>query len=340
MKRIAFSIIALIILICACNSGSGKKLIEGTTAYHLAESIGEKLPVLKPAANNVLVSAKFFKITTADVVLNIQQSPGTDLGQFYKLDETQLRTALESITLNLAKRKLILKAAVDAGITCSDAEVEEVYKSFYDKFGGEAGFQKELERIAIDIDQFKLELRNGIKRQKYIDDIILKSKTVSQKELEAAYAELTASETVSLRHILLKTDGMSVSQKEAILQKMKKIRSRAVRGENFGTLAKKYSDDTASRETGGLFENIKPGELLKPFNDQAFSVKVGKVSEIFETAMGYHILKIIDRSGETRPLSEIRADLEKQLQQYKENQALGLEIAHLKIKAGMVMLPF
>lgn len=339
MKRTGVIVLIFSVLLSSCGSG-GKKLASGTKAYDLAVKFSQLLPELSPEKNKVLISSKYFTITTADMVRSILQSPGTDLSQFDNLDEASLRTAIDNITDNLAKRRLILRAARQAGYTCNQDELDALYKTFVDRFNGEENLQKELERIEIGVDEFKSGLKDGIVRQKYIDDIILKSGDVTDADLMRAYNNLKANQTATVRHILLRTEGKSVAEKESLLQKMKNIHRRAARGEDFAALAKKYTEDPSTKENGGLYENISRGEMVKPFDERAFSLPVGQVSDIFETRYGYHIMKVLDRQGDVRPLAEIRDDLTASVKKFKENQALSVEIAHLKIDADMKTMSF
>ena len=64
---------------------------------------------------------------------------------------------------------------------------------------------------------------------------------------------------------------------------MKKILTRAKAGEDFGELAKRFSEDPGSKDKGGLYENFKRGTMVKPFEDAAFTVTIGELSDIIET---------------------------------------------------------
>ena len=70
--------------------------------------------------------------------------------------------------------------------------------------------------------------------------------------------------------------------------------------------------------------------MVKPFEDAAFSVPVGEISDIVETTYGYHIIKVVDRKRETRPLDDVRTELEEKIRQTKRNGFIQTHIEKLK----------
>ena len=120
-----------------------------------------------------------------------------------------------------------------------------------------------------------------------------------------------------MRHILLLTQGKTDQEKAEARTKIEDILAKAKAGADFAELAKQYSEDTGSKDNGGLYENFPRGQMVKPFEDAAFSVPVGEFSGVVETDFGYHILKVVDRKKETRPFEEVRAEIESRLKQGK-----------------------
>lgn len=89
--------------------------------------------------------------------------------------------------------------------------------------------------------------------------------------------------TVKASHILVDT------KQEADL-----IKSKINNGESFETLAKKYSK-CPSGQNGGDLGYFERGQMVKPFEDAAFSLPVGKVSDPVKTQFGWHLIKVYDK---------------------------------------------
>ncbi|OPZ72276.1 MAG: Foldase protein PrsA 3 precursor [bacterium ADurb.Bin478] len=111
------------------------------------------------------------------------------------------------------------------------------------------------------------------------------------------------------------------------------ILDRAKAGEDFAALAKQYTEDPGSKNNGGLYENFPRGQMVKPFEDAAFTVPVGQLSDIVETDYGYHILQIVERKKETRPLADVKAELEQQLLREKRRTMTETLLETLKKEA-------
>ena len=184
-----------------------------------------------------------------------------------------------------------------AKISPTDAEVEAWYKSHETEF--RAPEQATIDYVVLDLDV----LKTGI--------------AVPEEELKKYYAEnasrYTTKEERHLRHILVKVDAGAapdVRQKakahaEALLAEVRKAPA------SFAEVAKKSSDDTGSAAQGGDLGFFGRGAMVKPFEDAAFAMKPGEISNLVETEFGYHILELeAVRGGEKKPFDEVRASIE------------------------------
>ena len=144
-------------------------------------------------------------------------------------------------------------------------------------------------------------------------------------------------------HILIRYKGSSVPLKpnekdltEAeALAKAQDIRKQILAGADFATLAKAESDDTGSASKGGELGSFKRGQMVAPFDQAAFALTVGQVSEPVRTQFGYHIIKITSHTSETfdQAKAQIEKDLKpklakESLEQIKQHTAVTLNDAY------------
>jgi len=112
-------------------------------------------------------------------------------------------------------------------------------------------------------------------------------------------------------HILIKFGDdreKAKSDATALLERVKK-------GDDFATLAREHSGDTGSAGKGGDLGFFSRGMMVKPFEDAAFSMEKGEISELVETVYGLHIIKMTDFVEEkSRPLAEVKGEIRKVLE--------------------------
>lgn len=93
--------------------------------------------------------------------------------------------------------------------------------------------------------------------------------------------------TVSVRHILFKD-----------LNKANDIAKQVKEGGDFAQIAKEQSEDTGSRDAGGSLGFINRGATVKPFEDTAFTLEPGQISDPIQSEFGWHVIKVEERKGE------------------------------------------
>ena len=338
MKQALILCLILAVLFIGCSRKVEKThLKEGTPAYDLAKELSKVLPALDPATTTVLVSAKAFVITTGDVLQAIQDNMGSRAAQLKQMDAAQLKQAMEQSAVQLGERKLLLNAASASKTQVSSEELDKAMQEQYSRAGDEKKFLDVLAGAGISIDYVRNSIRDSLTIEKYLQSALAGQTAVSEDEIQKAYSQ---DKTATVRHILLPTQGKNDQEKLEIRRKMEDILARARKGEDFAALARQYSEDPGSKEKGGLYENFGRGQMVKPFEDAAFSVPIGQISDIVETQYGYHIILVVERKGETRPMDQMRPELEAQIKQAKQRDAYGAFLTKLKEEAGFKVLPW
>ncbi len=332
MKKILILMIAgaLTAAGCSAKKEAPMKMAAGTPAYQLAKDLTATLPALDPEKNLAVVTSKRFDVTAGEVLQMLLDSMGSQAQGLKSLDAQRMKAVIERAGVQIGERKLLLEAATEAKKSVTAGEVQKALEAQYARAGSEAQFMETLKTNGVSPDYVKKSITDDLTIEKYLEAAMADSVKVSEAEVRKAYAE---DKTATVRHILLLTQGKSAAEKAESRKKMEDILARAKKGEDFAALAKQYSEDPGSKDNGGLYEDFGRGKMVKPFEDAAFSVPVGQVSGIVETTYGYHILKIENRKKETLPFDQVKAQIEAQLKQQKQNAAFDAILTKLKTKA-------
>jgi peptidyl-prolyl cis-trans isomerase C len=159
-----------------------------------------------------------------------------------------------------------------------------------------------------------------------------------QKYYEAHKADF---ERVHARHILIRVQGSplavrpgqkDLSDAEA-LAKAQEIRKKIEAGESFDALAREASDDTGSGSNGGDLGFFGHNQMVPPFEEAAFKMKAGELSQPVRTPFGYHLIKVEERESKT--LQEMKPELEKRMRPEMAQKSMEA----LQQKAGVELDP-
>ena len=108
---------------------------------------------------------------------------------------------------------------------------------------------------------------------------------------------------------------------------------------DFAALAKQHSQDPGSAVNGGDLGFFQQGQMVGPFNDVAFKLAPGEVSDLVETEFGFHIIKVAEKQAPRAvPLEEVRQRLEQYLERQNREQQTDAFINGLKTKGKIDIL--
>ncbi len=247
-------------------------------------------------------------------------------------NEVQTRTGMpvEMFETYLRNQMLLEKfhGIVTDGLTVSDAELQQEFRWRNEKVQIEAALAKPAE-LAPTIHPSDAELeayftKNASKYQvperrsirfALLDLARLRERTqVSDDVLRAYYnahiSEYRVDNRVHVEHILFKTVGKTDAEIAEIRKQADDVLAKAKHGGNFEELAKKYSEDDATKPKGGDLGWIVEGQTVAEFQQAAFSIPKGSISDLVKTQYGFHIIKVLDReSAHTKSFEEVRASI-------------------------------
>jgi len=150
---------------------------------------------------------------------------------------------------------------------------------------------------------------------------------VSDKEAAEYYrehkSEFTTPAQVRASHILVQTE----KEAEDLIKRLKK-------GADFAKLAQQFSLDHVSAKKGGDLGYFSKDQMVKPFADAAFSLKVGQISKPVKTRFGYHIIKVTDKKrASLQPFPLVKKQIKEKLLREKQQKAFDAFL--LRISKGM-----
>jgi peptidyl-prolyl cis-trans isomerase SurA len=128
-------------------------------------------------------------------------------------------------------------------------------------------------------------------------------------------------------HILIKAES-KVAKKQAT-KKLFQIRQRLANGEDFGELARIFSDDTGSAANGGSLKWVSPGEMVQPFEEAFEKIALNEVSEPIATQFGMHILMVEERRTKNVTEQVLRNRVENRLRRERADREFGQWVREL-----------
>jgi len=254
------------------------------------------------------------------------------------LSDSKLSEVKKEALENLIDRELLYQESQKKGIKVDEAAINEQLSTLKKRFPSEAEFKKALSETNLSEAAIKSQFKRGMAIQQFIDNQFVQKVKISNKEIKDYYDShpgfFKQPERVRASHILIKVDPQAdQSQKAEALKKLEKIQQKLQKGEDFAALAKEFSQ-CPSGAKGGDLDYFSRGQMVKPFEEAAFALKPGGVSNIVETKFGYHLIKVIDKKPETTiAYQDIKDRLEQYLKQDKVQKEVSLYVEKLREKA-------
>jgi peptidyl-prolyl cis-trans isomerase C len=254
------------------------------------------------------------------------------------LDDAALTTVKNRILENLIDAEVLYQQSQKEGIKVDDQAINEQIKKMKKRFSDETAYKKAIERMHVSEKEFRTEIQRALAINQLIDTNVRQKITVTDEESKKYYNNnsnlFKQPEQVKISLIWIKvTPDDEESKKIQARKKIEMVQKKVKQGEDFGKLAKAYSEGpNAQRE--GAWGYLKRGKTADPIRDAAFALNVGEVSGIIETKSGYHLIKVNDKKpAGTTPYKEVIPMIEQHLKKEKEKTEIQGYIENLKKSA-------
>ena len=223
----------------------------------------------------------------------------------------------------LVLEKIMHKQVEAQGVTATEAQIDAYISSIRERNHlDDAQLKEALTQQGLTWEQYRTQVRADIERAALINKEIRNKVNVSPEEVERYYHEhldeYGVPERLRVRLISrLVPAGAPDEQRSAVRAEAERIRKLAASGKDFAELAKASSEGPGAADGGDLGE-IARGQMQSEFEQAAFGLKPGEVSQVIETATGFHVLKVEARVGQAhQPLAEVADAIREKL--YRDN---------------------
>ena len=210
---------------------------------------------------------------------------------------------------DLLLQKLMLNQAEMDSITVTDDQVEAQMDQRIRYFVTRLGSQEKLEeQFGKSMSEIKEEVRQAVKDQMLQEQVqakIMQNVVVTPKEVKDFFNDIPNDSLPLIQPEyeivqIVKRPPVSIDEKLQVKDRLYQIRKRILEGESsFSTMAVLYSEDPGSARQGGELGFAGKGVYATEFENVAFNLHDGEISDVVETQFGFHIIQLIERRGET-----------------------------------------
>jgi parvulin-like peptidyl-prolyl isomerase len=275
-----------------------------------------------------------------------RRSKGVAVGARGDQLELLKRLRREAMEL-LIEQELVRQAAEREGIEADGGEVDAEIDKLRSTFDGPEAFSRRLAEEGFTGEGYRRHVAGMLAAGIYLDRIRAAVPAVSDEELLSYYRDnerrLTFPEEVRVRHILLTWKPLGTGDdRAAIRDQMSPILEKARGGADFAELARAHSQDAETAPRGGDTGFFRRGQMAPAFEEAAFALAPGEVSDMVETPFGVHVVRLEERRpARLLPLDEIREQLRDHVRRERMEAAVKKEIARLRAAAKIeILVPY
>ncbi len=248
------------------------------------------------------------------------------------------RAALDS----LVEKKLVAQKIRELNIKVDDDEIEQAIDDVRRQNNlDQEGLVKALAGQGLSYDQYRAQLKEQLERLRLVSMEVRSRIQVGESEVRAYYTDnlptYSEEETFRARHIFFKiSEKTPPEESKRIMSTALMVLAEARSGKDFAELARTYSEDPAAKKDGGDLGSFKKGEMQPELEQAILGMKVGEVSELVYTPLGFHLIKLEARiPGAPKPFEGIKSEIEETLYRKKSEERFKKWADELRSKASI-----
>jgi peptidyl-prolyl cis-trans isomerase SurA len=265
-----------------------------------------------------------------------------------KCTPEQLRVDIEDRQKNtlreLIDQSLLVQRGKDMGLNVEPEVIKKLDQlRQQNKIDSMEDLEKAVSAQGSNWEDFKNNIRNGILTQRVISNEVGSHITIGKEEIGKYYnehkKEFVRPEQVALREIEVSTEGKKDTELPDLKKKAETALKRVKDGEDFGEIAKRFSDSSTAKQ-GGFLGVYKRGELSKELEDIVFKMKKNDLTDVMDTKQGYLVLQVLERYEEgEQPLAKVENEIMDHLYSERMEPAMRQYLKTLREQSYVVIKP-
>jgi len=265
-----------------------------------------------------------------------------------KCTPEQLRNDIEDREKNtlrdLIDQSLLVQRGKDMGLNVEPEVIKRLDQlRQQNKIDSMEDLEKAVTAQGSNWEDFKNNIRNGLLTQRVISSEVGSHINIGKEEISKYYddhkKEFVRPEQVALREIEVSTEGKKDEELPELKKKAETALKRVKDGEDFGEIAKRFSDSSTAKQ-GGFLGVYKRGELSKGLEEIVFKMKKNELTDVMDTKQGYLVLQVLERyeAGE-QPLNKVENEIMDHLYSERMEPAMRQYLKTLREQSYVVIKP-
>jgi len=260
----------------------------------------------------------------------------------------QLQTNIEDRQKNtlrdLIDQSLLVQRGKDMGISVKAdviKQLDQIRKQ--NKLESIDALEKAVTSEGMNWEDFQSNIESHLLTQRVISSEVGSHININDGDVAKYYeehkSEYVRPEQVALREIEVSTQGKNADELPALKKKAETALKRVQDGEDFGEIAKRFSDGS-TKEEGGFLGVYKRGELSKELEDKVFVMKRNQLTDVMETKQGYLVLQVLEHYDEgQQSLDKVRNEISEKLYSTRMEPAMREYLKTLREQSYVIIKP-
>ena len=258
--------------------------------------------------------------------------------------QTQIEDRQKNALRDLIDQSLLVQRGKDMGVSVEPEVIKRLDQiRIQNNLSSMEDLEKAVSSQGLNWEDFKDNIRKGLLTQRVISQEVGSHITIGKEEVQKYYEEhkkeYIRPEQVGLREIEVSTEGKKDSELPDLKKKAETALKRVKDGEDFGEIAKRFSDGSTAKQ-GGFLGIYKRGELSKQLEDIVFTMKKNDLTDVLDTKQGYLVLQVLEHYDEgEQPLEKVENEITDHLYSERMEPKLREYLKTLREQSYVVIKP-